>query len=146
MTTVSVRYIVSDIDAAIDFYTSRLRFELQMRPNDLFAMLAHGDLRLVLVRPVGPDGPAGGGAPMPDGAMQEPGGWNRFSIEVPDLAAAVGELRRSDVRFRNDIVTGAGGRQIIIEDPSGNPVELFEPILPGAKLSRPAPSPGQPGR
>src|SRR6202042_1218980 len=72
MTTVSVRYIVSDIDAAIDFYTSRLRFELQMRPNDLFAMLAHGDLRLVLVRPVGPDGPAGGGAPMPDGAMQEP--------------------------------------------------------------------------
>src|ERR1019366_8504479 len=75
MTTVSVRYIVNDIDAAIDFYTTRLHFELQMRPNDLFAMLGHGDLRLVLVRPVGPDGPAGGGAPMPDGRMQEPGGW-----------------------------------------------------------------------
>jgi len=83
------------------------------------------------------------GAPMPDGRMQEPGGWNRFSVEVPDLAAAVEELRSSGARFRNDVVTGVGGRQIIIEDPSGNPVELFEPILPEAKLSRPAPSSGQ---
>jgi catechol 2,3-dioxygenase-like lactoylglutathione lyase family enzyme len=146
VTTVSVRYIVNDIDAAIDFYTTHLHFELQMRPNDLFAMLGHGDLRLVLVRPVGPDGPAGGGAPMPDGRMQEPGGWNRFSVEVPDLAAAVEELRSSGARFRNDVVTGVGGRQIIVEDPSGNPVELFEPILPEAKLSRPAPPSGQPGR
>ncbi len=146
MTTVSVRYIVNDIDAAIDFYSTRLHFELQMRPNDLFAMLGHGDLRLVLVRPVGLDGPAGGGAPMPDGRMQEPGGWNRFSVEVPDLAATVEKLRSNGARFRNDIVTGAGGRQIIIEDPSGNPVELFEPILPEAKLSRPTPSPGQPDR
>ena len=82
---------------------------------------------------------------MPDGRMQEPGGWNRFSVEVPDLAAAVRELRSSGARFRNDIVTGVGGRQIIVEDPSGNPVELFEPILPEATL-RPAPSSGQPGR
>jgi catechol 2,3-dioxygenase-like lactoylglutathione lyase family enzyme len=78
--------------------------------------------------------------------MQEPGGWNRFSVEVPDLAAAVEELRSSGARFRNDVVTGVGGRQIIIEDPSGNPVELFEPILPEARLSRPSPSSGQPGR
>jgi catechol 2,3-dioxygenase-like lactoylglutathione lyase family enzyme len=146
MATVSVRYIVNDIDAAIDFYTTHLHFELQMRPNDLFAMLGHGDLRLVLVKPGGPDGPAGGGAPMPDGTLQEPGGWNRFSIEVPDLAAAVEALRGSGVRFRNDVVTGAGGKQIIIEDPSGNPVELFEPILTEARLSRPTPSSGQPGQ
>ncbi len=146
MTTVSVRYIVNDIDAAIDFYTTRLGFELQMHPNDLFALLLRGDLRLVLVKPVGPAGPAGGGAPMPDGRMQEPGGWNRFSVEVPDLAAAVEELRSIGARFRNDVVTGVGGKQIIIEDPSGNPVELFEPILPEARLSQPMPSPGQPGR
>ena len=137
MTTVSVRYIVNDIDTAIDFYTTRLGFELQMHPNDLFAMLVRGDLRLVLVKPVGPEGPAGGGVPMPDGRMQEPGGWNRFSVEIPDLAAAVGELRSSGARFRNDIVTGVGGKQIIVEDPAGNPVELFEPILPEARLSRP---------
>ncbi len=143
MSTVSVRYIVTDIDAAIDFYTARLGFEVQMRPNDLFAMLVRGDLRLVLVRPVGPDGPAGGGAPMPDGRMQEPGGWNRFSVEVPDLAATVEELRKSGARFRNDVVTGVGGKQIIVEDPSGNPVELFEPILAEARLSPPPPSSGQ---
>jgi catechol 2,3-dioxygenase-like lactoylglutathione lyase family enzyme len=135
MTTVSVRYIVNDIDAAIDFYTNCLGFDLQMRPNDLFAMLVRGDLRLVLVRPVGPEGPAGGGAAMPDGRMQEPGGWNRFSIEIPNLAATIEELRGSGARFRNDLVTGVGGKQIIIEDPSGNPVELFEPILPEARLS-----------
>jgi catechol 2,3-dioxygenase-like lactoylglutathione lyase family enzyme len=138
MTTVSVRYIVNDIDAAIDFYTTQLQFDLHMHPNELFAMLGRGDLRLVLVRPVGPEGPAGGGAPMPDGRMQEPGGWNRFSVEVPDLAATVAELRRRGARFRNDVVTGVGGRQIIIEDPSGNPVELFEPIITEARLTRPA--------
>jgi catechol 2,3-dioxygenase-like lactoylglutathione lyase family enzyme len=137
MATVSVRYIVNDIDAAIDFYTTHLGFELQMHPNDLFAMLVRAYLRLVLVKPVGPEGPAGGGAPMPDGRMQEPGGWNRFSIEIPDLAATVEELRSSGARFRNDVVTGVGGKQIIIEDPSGNPVELFEPILPEARLSPP---------
>ena len=146
MTTVSIRYVVNDVDAAIDFYTTHLHFELQMRPNDLFAMLRHGDLRLVLVRPVGPDSPGGGGAPMPDGTMQEPGGWNRFSLEVPDLAAAVEQLRSCGARFRNEVVTGVGGKQVLIEDPSGNPVELFEPILPEARLSGPTPSSGQPGQ
>jgi catechol 2,3-dioxygenase-like lactoylglutathione lyase family enzyme len=146
MATVSVRYIVNDIAAAIDFYTTRLHVELQMHPNDLFAMLGHGELRLVLVKPVGPDGPAGGGAPMPDGTMQEPGGWNRFSLEVPDLAAAVEQLRSCGARFRNEVVTGVGGKQVLVEDPSGNPVELFEPILPEAKLSRSTPSSGQPGQ
>ena len=137
MSTVSIRYIVTDVDAAIDFYTTQLQFEVQMHPNDLFAMLGRGDLRLVLVRPVGPDGPGGGGAPMPDGRMQEPGGWNRFAVEVPDLVATVSDLRNRGARFRNDIVTGTGGKQIIIEDPSGNPVELFEPIRPEAWLDRP---------
>ena len=100
MSTVSIRYIVCDVDAAIDFYTTCLQFELQMHPNDVFAMLGRGDLRLVLVKPTGPQGPAGGGAAMPDGRMQEPGGWNRFSVEVPDLAATVTELRSRGARFR----------------------------------------------
>jgi catechol 2,3-dioxygenase-like lactoylglutathione lyase family enzyme len=138
MTTVSVRYIVDDIDAAIAFYTTALQFEVQMHPNELFAMLGRGDLRLVLVRPTGPDGPAGGGAPMPDGRMQEPGGWNRFSIEVQDLSAVVEDLRNSGARFRNAIVTGVGGRQIIVEDPAGNPIELFEPVIPEARLNQPS--------
>ena len=124
MATVSVRYIVNDMDAAIGFYTRHLGFSVQMHPNDMFAMLTRGDLRLVLSVP----GQApGGGQAMPDGTMPHPGGWNRFSIEVPDLAATVARLRGDGVRFRNDLVTGVGGRQIIAEDPSGNPVELFEP-------------------
>jgi catechol 2,3-dioxygenase-like lactoylglutathione lyase family enzyme len=132
MSTVSVRYIVYDVDAAIGFYTRHLGFSVQMHPNDMFAMLSRGDLRLVLSVPGG--GP-GGGQAMPDGTQPEPGGWNRFSVEVPDLAAAVAELRRDGVRFRNDVVTGVGGKQIIAEDPSGNPVELFEPTMPEARLS-----------
>ena len=102
MSTVSIRYIVHDVDAAIDFYTTCLQFELQMHPNDLFAMLGRGDLRLVLVKPTGPQGPAGGGAAMPDGRMQEPGGWNRFSVEVPDLAATVTELLSRGARLRRE--------------------------------------------
>jgi catechol 2,3-dioxygenase-like lactoylglutathione lyase family enzyme len=137
MSTVSVRYIVNDIDAAVDFYTTSLGFKVQLHPNDLFAMLVRGDLRLVLVKPVGPGGPAGGGGPMPDGTMQEPGGWNRFSVEVADIEASIEKLRENGARFRNTTVTGTGGKQILIEDPSGNPVELFEPILPEARLSRP---------
>ena len=132
MATVSVRYIVYDVDAAIGFYTRHLGFSVQMHPNDMFAMLSRGDLRLVLSVPGG--GP-GGGQAMPDGTLPEPGGWNRFSVEVPDLAVTVAELRRHGVRFRNDVVTGVGGQQIIAEDPSGNPVELFEPALPEARLS-----------
>jgi catechol 2,3-dioxygenase-like lactoylglutathione lyase family enzyme len=132
MATVSIRYIVNDIDAAIGFYTRHLGFSVQMHPNDMFAMLTRGELRLVLS--VAGGGP-GGGQAMPDGTMPTPGGWNRFSIEFSDLAAAVTQLRRDGVRFRNDLVTGVGGTQIIAEDPSGNPVELFEPAIPEARLS-----------
>jgi catechol 2,3-dioxygenase-like lactoylglutathione lyase family enzyme len=132
MATVSVRYIVNDIDAAIGFYGRHLGFSVQMHPNDMFAMLTRGDLRLVLSVPGG--GP-GGGQAMPDGTMPRPGGWNRFSIEVPDLAATVAQLRRDGVRFRSALVTGVGGKQIIADDPSGNPVELFEPSMPEARLS-----------
>src|SRR5579864_5354244 len=102
-----------------------------MHPAPAFAMLSRGDLRLVLSAPGG--GP-GGGQAMPDGRVQQPGGWNRFSLEVPDLVGAVGELRRKGARFRNDVVTGVGGKQILLEDPSGNPIELFEPTLPEARL------------
>jgi catechol 2,3-dioxygenase-like lactoylglutathione lyase family enzyme len=132
MATVSVRYIVHDVDAAIDFYTEHLGFTEEMHPAPTFAMLSRGDLRLVLSAAGG--GP-GGGQAMPDGRVPEPGGWNRFSIEVSDLPALVGELQSKGVTFRNDIVKGVGGRQILMDDPSGNPVELFEPALPEARLS-----------
>ena len=135
MATVSVRYIVRDVDAAIGFYRDKLGFTLAMHPAPAFAMLARGDLRLVLSAPGG--GP-GGGQAMPDGTVPEPGGWNRFAIEVTDLAATVTKLRAKNVRFRNEIVTGVGGKQILAEDPSGNLVELFEPVLPEARLSPPA--------
>jgi catechol 2,3-dioxygenase-like lactoylglutathione lyase family enzyme len=135
MATVSVRYIVDDVDAAIDFYCTRLGFEEVMHPAPTFAMLSRGDLRLVLSAPGG--GP-GGGAAMPDGTVPEPGGWNRFQLEVSDIESTVGELRSSGARFRNEIITGVGGKQVLVEDPSGNPVELFEPIRPEASLSKPA--------
>jgi catechol 2,3-dioxygenase-like lactoylglutathione lyase family enzyme len=129
--TVSVRYIVNDVDAGIAFYCDNLGFTEVMHPAPAFAMLARGDLRLVLSAPGG--GP-GGGQAMADGTVPTPGGWNRFSIEVADLAVTVRELRGNGVRFRNEIVDGVGGRQILAEDPSGNPVELFEPTRPEARL------------
>ena len=135
MATVSVRYIVDDVDNAIAFYCGLLGFHEEMHPNASFAMLARGDLRLVLSRPGG--GP-GGGQAMPDGRLPTPGGWNRFSLEIADLTAKVAELRAAGVRFRNEVVTGVGGKQILIEDPSGNPVELFEPTVPEARLSKPS--------
>ena len=134
MATVSVRYIVYDVDAAIDFYTRNLGFVEVMHPAPTFAMLSRGDLRLTLSTP---SGAGGGGQAMPDGTIPEPGGWNRFSLEVTDLNAAVDELRNAGVYFRNEIVVGVGGKQILAEDPSGNPIELFEPILPEASLSAP---------
>ena len=134
MATVSVRYIVNDVDEAIAFYCERLGFHEDMHPAPTFAMLSRGDLRLVLSAPGG--GP-GGGQAMPDGRVPQPGGWNRFSIEVEDLDAMVTGLRTAGAHFRNDIVTGVGGRQILLDDPSGNPVELFEPALPEASLSQP---------
>jgi len=134
MSTVSVRYIVDDVDAAIAFYCGHLGFQELMHPDPAFAMLTRGDLRLVLGSPIGPDHRGGGSRPMPDGRKQEPGGWNRIMLEVPDLGATVEALRRQGDRFRNDIVTGVGVKQILLEDPSGNPVELFEPIRPEARL------------
>jgi catechol 2,3-dioxygenase-like lactoylglutathione lyase family enzyme len=131
MATVSVRYIVDDVDKAIEFYVERLGFEEVMHPAPTFAMLARGDLRLVLSAPGG--GP-GGGQAMPDGRVPEPGGWNRFQIEVDDIEAVVEDLRAHGARFRNEIVVGRGGKQILVEDPAGNPVELFEPTLSEAKL------------
>jgi catechol 2,3-dioxygenase-like lactoylglutathione lyase family enzyme len=132
MATVGIRYIVNDVDAAIEFYRDRLGFHEDMHPAPSFAMLSRGDLRLALSAPGG--GP-GGGAAMPDGAQPAPGGWNRFQLEVSDLAKTVEELRGHGARFRSDIITGVGGRQILIEDPSGNPIELFEPTRPEASLS-----------
>jgi catechol 2,3-dioxygenase-like lactoylglutathione lyase family enzyme len=134
VSTVSVRYIVDDVDAAIAFYRDHLGFTELMHPDPAFAMLTSGDLRLVLVAPV-PVGHRGGGSrPMPDGRQQRPGGWNRFMLEVPDLPAAVEDLRAGGVRFRNEIVSGIGAKQVMVEDPSGNPVELFEPVRAEARL------------
>jgi catechol 2,3-dioxygenase-like lactoylglutathione lyase family enzyme len=134
MSTVSVRYIVNDVDTAIEFYCAQLGFREEMHPDPAFAMLSRGDLRLVVVSPVGADHRGGGSRPMPDGTAQEPGGWNRFMLEVSDLEGRIETLRNNGVAFRNDLVTGVGGKQIMIEDPSGNPVELFEPIIREARL------------
>jgi catechol 2,3-dioxygenase-like lactoylglutathione lyase family enzyme len=132
MAKVSVRYIVDDVDAAIDFYCRQLGFREDMHPAPSFAMLSLGDLRLVLSAPGG--GP-GGGQAMPDGTLPQPGGWNRFQIEVDDIEATVARMGQAGVRFRNQIVTGVGGKQILAEDPSGNPIELFEPAIAEARLS-----------
>ena len=131
MATVQVRYIVNDVKAAIEFYGQLFGFQTVMHPAPAFAMLSRGDLRLVLSAP---NPAAGGGQSMPDGTRQEPGGWNRFAIEVDDIAATVEKLRKAGAHFRNEIVTGVGGKQIIVDDPSGNPVELFQPILKEARL------------
>jgi tRNA-Thr(GGU) m(6)t(6)A37 methyltransferase TsaA len=131
MATVSVRYVVDDVDAAIDFYCGQLEFAEVMHPAPGFAMLVRGDLRLVLSVPGG--GP-GGGQALPDGTLPAPGGWNRFSLEVEDLVERVRSLTGAGVSFRTGIITGVGGRQILVEDPSGNLVELFEPARDEAAL------------
>ena len=117
MATVQVRYIVNDVDAAIAFYCEHLG--------------SRGDLRLVLSAP---NAAAGGGQSMPDGTRQVPGGWNRFAIEVASLETTVASLRAAGAHFRNQIVAGVGGKQIIVDDPSGNPVELFQPTIAEARL------------
>jgi catechol 2,3-dioxygenase-like lactoylglutathione lyase family enzyme len=123
MSSVSIRYIANDVTAAVEFYTRHLDFELEMRPAPGFAALKRGDLKLLINAP----GAGGAGASMADGTTPQPGGWNRFRIEVEDLASTVTKLRDEGAKFRNDIVEGNGGKQILLEDPSGNPIELFEP-------------------
>ena len=123
MGTVSVRYIVADIEAAVAFYTGLLDFSLDMPSRPGFASLSRGDLRLLLNQP----GAGGAGQATPDGQFPQPGGWNRIQIEVADLAATVDRLRAAGSQFRNDIVVGRGGSQVLLEDPSGNPIELFQP-------------------
>ena len=120
----SVRYIVDDVDTAVAFYEGRLGFEVEPRPGPGFAIVSRGPMRLLLSTPSGPGGAA---QAMPDGRVPEPGGWNRIQLEVDDLVAMVEELREAGASFRNDIVTGRGGKQILLDDPSGNPIELFEP-------------------
>ena len=135
MSTVQVRYIVHDVDAAIEFYTQHLGFHEDMHPAPNFAMLSSGDLRLVLSAPSAPN--TGGGSALPDGRTPEPGGWNRFAVQVDDITSMSSRLRQAGVQFRSDIIQGVGGRQAIIEDPSGNPIELFEPGRPEARLAEP---------
>ena len=124
MSDISVRYIVDDVDAAVDFYTSQLQFEVSMRPGPGFAMLRRGGLRLLLNSP---GGGGGAGQTLADGSRPEPGGWNRFQLQVDDLDDAVETMRKADVDFRGDVITGRGGRQALIVDPAGNLVELFQP-------------------
>jgi catechol 2,3-dioxygenase-like lactoylglutathione lyase family enzyme len=133
MSTVQVRYIVHDVDAAIEFYVHHFGFRLEMHPAPAFAMLSLGDLRLVLSAP---NPAAGGGQAMPNGAVQQPGGWNRFAMQVSDIETTVERLRSDGVHFRGSIVVGVGGKQIIVEDPSGNPVELFQPTIDAARMNR----------
>jgi catechol 2,3-dioxygenase-like lactoylglutathione lyase family enzyme len=123
MTAVSVRYIVDNVEAAIAFYTKYLDFHVDLHPAPGFASLSRGNLRLLLNAP----GAGGAGQAMPDGRKPSPGGWNRIQIEVDDLAAKVETLRKAGAHFRNDIVIGNGGKQILLDDPAGNCIELFEP-------------------
>lgn len=123
MSKVNVRYIVDDVDEAILFYTKFLGFQVDMHPAPGFARISRGDLQLFLNRP----GAGGTGQAMPDGQLPAPGGWNRIQIEVEDLEATVEKLKDAGANFRNEIVTGNGGKQILLDDPSGNPIELFQP-------------------
>jgi catechol 2,3-dioxygenase-like lactoylglutathione lyase family enzyme len=133
MATVSVRYIVDDVDEAIRFYVDHLGFTEVMHPAPTFAMLTLGDLRLALSQPGG--GPGGGGS-LPDGTLPTPGGWNRFAVEVDDIESLHAALTAAGFHARSTVIDGVGGRQVIIDDPSGNPVELFQPTIDDARLSR----------
>jgi predicted enzyme related to lactoylglutathione lyase len=123
MTTVRVRYMVNELDPAVEFYTKYLDFRVKQQARPNFAMLSRGNLELVLSTPFGPGGAA---KPMPDGRKPQPGGWNRIIVNVDDLSAEVARLRKAQLHFRNDIVSGPGGSEILLDDPSGNPIELFQ--------------------
>ncbi|WP_433334853.1 VOC family protein [Spirillospora sp. CA-294931] len=127
MTGISVRYFADDVTAAADFYTGLLGFTLQASPAPGFAIVARDGLKLLLSSPTGPGGAA---QPMPDGSTPRPGGWNRIQLPVDDLAAEVERLRAAGARFRNEITVGRGGSQILLDDPAGNPIELFQPPPP----------------
>jgi catechol 2,3-dioxygenase-like lactoylglutathione lyase family enzyme len=118
------RYIVNDVDAAIGFYTRHLGFKVEMHPAPGFAEISRGDMHLYLTQPQGRG--VGGGAPMPSGEQQTPGGWNRIHLLVDDLDVSIAQLKATGARFRNEVVQGTGGKQILLQDPSGNLVELFE--------------------
>jgi catechol 2,3-dioxygenase-like lactoylglutathione lyase family enzyme len=133
MATVQVRYIVHDVDTAIPFYCEQLGFSEVMRDSPRFAMLTRGDLRLVLSAPGGQN--VGGGSTLADGRKPEPGGWNRFAVEVADVEETVARLRAAGVRFRGDVIKGVGGNQALAEDPAGNLVEIFQPLRPEARLT-----------
>jgi catechol 2,3-dioxygenase-like lactoylglutathione lyase family enzyme len=120
--TVNVRYMVGDVAAALDFYTRHLGFAVQADMRPAFASVTRGPLRMLLSGPT-----SSAGRPMPDGRRPEAGGWNRIQLVFPDLAAEVARLRAAGLKFRNDIVKGPGGQQILLEDPAGNVIELFEP-------------------
>ena len=124
MNTVRMRYIVKDLDPAVEFYTKYLSFQVKQERKPNFAIVSRGNLELVLSTPFGPGGAA---KSMTDGRKAEPGGWNRIIINVDDLSAEVARLRKAQLHFRNDIVSGPGGAEILLDDPSGNPVELFQP-------------------
>lgn len=125
----TIRYIVNDVDAALAFYCEHLGFREVMHPAPEFAMLVREDLRLAIVSPIPADHPGGGSRPMADGTQQQPGGWNRMALEVADLEREVNRLRRAGVTFRSDVITGIGGKQALAQDPSGNLVELFQPLI-----------------
>jgi len=123
--TVTVRYFVTNLDVSVAFYRDTLDFEVELQPSPMFAMLYRGDLRLLLSVP---GGPAGGGATLPDGAVPEPGGWNRFAIQVSDLDDVVAGLKEEGAAFRGEVVSGVGVKQALLEDPDHNLVELYEPL------------------
>jgi catechol 2,3-dioxygenase-like lactoylglutathione lyase family enzyme len=125
MTDISVRYIVDDVEAAVDFYTAKFQFELAMHPGPGFAMLRRNELRLLLNSP---GGGGGAGQTLADGSRPEPGGWNRFQLQVDNLDDVVAGLRQAGVDLLGDVISGRGGRQALIADPAGNLVELFEPF------------------
>jgi catechol 2,3-dioxygenase-like lactoylglutathione lyase family enzyme len=124
MDTIRVRYMVNDLDPAVTFYTTHLGFQVKQQSRPNFALLSRGPLDLVLSTPFGPGGAA---KPMLDGRHAEPGGWNRIIINVDDLGAEVARLREAGIHFRNEVATGPGGSEILLDDPSGNPIELFQP-------------------